>query len=223
MTIEGHRHRLRLPRNPWLKNVLQHAQVEVSWADPKPEPTQKFELVGLLQADFAQLQAWDGPLTAWSKEGIALHDYYHSPVDSFIVQASNIFWLDESVPVYHKVDIRGRESTIKGSDGISLPVGVTCNVLGSATGSALKLRSILSENPSKCQLQDVLSRWGVPLAELGKIAAHMVPEPVCQLLLRGKWQDLLCLSRWAWFKSPQSCSGMWEGFTLPELLRSRSL
>ena len=220
MTIQGDRYRLKLPQNDWLQRLLQHEQIEVSWADPKPEPSHKFYLVGLMQVDFSQIQAWKGPLTAWSREGATLHDYYHCPVDSFIVQASSIFCLDESLPVYHKMDARARESTVKGSDGIFLPVGVSSTVNGSRLGSLLQPHGASSQPPRKCQLRDVLQSWGIPVAELGEIAAHMVPQPISELMLKGKWRDLLCLSRWAWFKSPQPRSGFGEEFSLPEALKA---
>ena len=220
VTIEGHRYRLRLPQTVWLESLPQHEQGRVSWADPKPEPPQKFFLEGLVQIDFTQLQSWRGPLTAWSKEGVTLHEYFHCPIDSFLVRASKVFCLDEKLPVYHKMDSRDRESTVKGSDGIFLPVGISPEVLDSGFGKAIELQGAFSQPPHCCKLGDVLQDWGLKRADLGQLAAYMLPQPVCALLCKGRWQDLLCVSRWAWFKSPQSCSGTWEGFRLPEALKA---
>ena len=219
VTLHGQRCRLKLPQDEWLQRILQHEGVAVSWHEPKPELTQKFSIVGLIDMDFQSLQVWSGPLTSWSKESMVLHNYYHSPVDSFIIRASSVFCFDEEVPVYTKIDGRSRESAINGSDGIFFPCGVNIERVGSVSGIEMKIRNPFHQGQRRCELHETLQRWGISREGLGKLGAHLVPEPVCKLLLRGKWQDLLFMSRW--FKGPFARRGSWAeeaGVRLPDAL-----
>ncbi|CAE7037690.1 unnamed protein product [Symbiodinium sp. CCMP2456] len=150
---------------------------------------------------------------------MVLHDYYHCPVDSFIIRASSVFCFDEDVPVYTKIDGRARESVINGSDGIFFPCGVNVERMRSVTGIEMKIRDPFHQGQRRCELQEIMQRWGISREGLGKLGAHLVPEPVCKLLLRGKWQDLLFMSRW--FKGPFARRGSWAeqaGFRLPDAL-----
>ncbi|CAE7948456.1 unnamed protein product [Symbiodinium sp. KB8] len=219
VTLHGQRCRLKLPQDEWLQRILQHEGVAVSWHEPKPELTQKFSIVGLIDMDCQSLQVWSGPLTSWSKESMVLHNYYHSPVDSFIIRASSVFCFDEEVPVYTKIDGRSRESAINGSDGIFFPCGVNIERVGSVTGIEMKIRNPFHQGQRRCELHETMQRWGISREGLGKLGAHLVPEPVCKLLLRGKWQDLLFMSRW--FKGPFARRGSWAeqaGVRLPDAL-----
>ena len=105
MTIDGHSHHLRLPRgSTWLNELLQHAGVPCSWSSGHVLQADKFKLEGLLQVDTSQIRPFNGSLTSWSREGMLLHEYYHSPIDSFVVPATCVFQLDEARPVYAKMD-----------------------------------------------------------------------------------------------------------------------
>ena len=45
--------------------------------------------------------------------------------------------------------------------------------------------------------RDVLEQWGVPEAVQAHVPMLFLVEPVCSLLLRGCWSELLFLARWS--------------------------
>ena len=221
MTVDGHAHHLRLEQSSaWFKGLLQDAGVPCSWTTTHVLHADKFKLQGVLQIDERDVQSWNGSLTSWSREGMPLHDYYHNPLDSFIVRAKSVFKLDDARPVYTKRDNRMRESQLSGADGIFQPSGLDFNVLAALPGFERLVHDAFGRAPSRATLSEVLQRWGVPPDGFDGIAACLLPEPISELVLQGRWQDLLWIGRWGWFKSPLCKQGMWEGFRVPPAVQA---
>ena len=221
MTVDGHAHHLRLERNSaWFNGLLQDSGVLCSWTTTHVLHVDKFKLQGVLQIDEKDVQSWNGSLTSWSREGMLLHDYYHNPLDSFIVRAQTVFKLDDARPVYTKRDNRMRESQLSGADGIFQPSGLDFNVLSSCLGCERHVHDAFGRAPRRATLSEVVQCWGVQPDGFDGIAACLLPEPISELVLQGRWQDLLWMGRWGWFKSPLCQRGMWEGFVVPPAVQS---
>ena len=116
---------------------------------------------------------------------------------------------------------RWTESQLTGADGLFQPSGLNRNVLVDCLGTQQKVHDPFGCAASKVLLGDVLGRWGVSRQGFDSIAACMVPKPIADLLLKGRWQDLVFMLRWAWFRSPLSQQGMWESFRVPQMLADK--
>ena len=60
--------------------------------------------------------------------------------------------------------------------------------------------------------RDVLEQWGVPEADQALVPMLFLVEPVCSLLFRGCWSELLFLARWGqapWKAEPEFPPATW--------------
>lgn len=194
--MNGSREFLLVPRLPWLEHLFEAEGVEANWSRNRDDNlVHPFWIVGLLRVE--QGIPYTGLLTQWPRETYALHEFYRRPKDGFSAKVLSIFVLDELIPVFHKFDKRSRATPLLNHDGVFLPCGLPLRIL-QISGA------VVGEVGGPVTVAGVLHRWENPPAD--GIHAHMLPQPVADLAMRGRWSNLLFLTRW-----PQACS-LFGGF-----------
>ena len=189
MLHHGRRVRLRLPQVPWLEAHLQRNDVRCPWHVSDEVDIHPSYVVGL--ASIAAGVEYEGPLTAWPREAYLQHEYFLRPLDAFSVSAKKVFMLAVPIPIFDKIDTRGRVSRLQAFDGICFPCGLTQSLVEGKQGCELT-----ASGSSPCSVAEVLHRWNSSPRLLGSYAALMMVRPMAELFIRRALTEIVVLCRW---------------------------
>ena len=217
------RRRAVLPATEWLVSALAECGLPAlrryrheDFIERGGQPD-RFQLVGL--AAVAPGTPWIGPLTVWSREALMLREYFGNPGDAYTVSTHETFNLLEPVPLLQRVAAKdGATARIQAGIAHALfkPFGLQSRCVGNARGVR---RSGAGEQP--CTVAEVFVHWGTPPVFLTDAPCLLVPQPIADLILRGRRADLVFLARWpcqplrdypsqAWL-SQHRCLGVQDG------------
>ena len=189
----GKRPRLFFSEETWLQDRLR-SHMPVEEGRPKYHGCDAGEcsIVGLLRLQV--LSAWHGDSTHWTEEANALREYLEDPTDCYVVRVIEAFSFASPLSRDRMRSVKNENAKLR-----CAPEGGivhACN-LDAATLS-LHNGNLTTDQTDRLPVTvaEVCHRWDLPLDELAKLRTHVQPKPIAQLVLEGRWHDLVWLARW---------------------------
>ena len=195
---ERQRPRLALPDAPALQDRLpaafRSARCRATYASCTAGNCQ---LVGLLRLEVPCDSVWKGPTTFWSEEAQFLREYLERPQDCYVVHVTEAFRFTLPLSRDHMLTVANANAKLKwaADGGIAHCTDLNAQALSLHSGSLAGDRLV----PACCNVEEACRRWDLPLHELANLRTNVQPEPIAQLVLEGRWGDLVWRASW---KSP---------------------
>ena len=140
---------------------------------------------------------WKGPTTFWSEEAQFLREYLERPQDCYVVHVTEAFRFTLPLSRDHMLTVANPNAKLKwaADGGIAHCTDLNAQALSLHSGSLAGDRLV----PACCNVEEACRRWDLPLHELANLRTNVQPEPIAQLVLEGRWGDLVWRASW---KSP---------------------
>lgn len=195
-SAQGGRQRCTLPSHPFLLTALNSCNLQLPQQQQKCGETASFQISGIMLADYGIAASDVLSQYAYRDEFHVWQLFFRDAPDLYSIVARHIFKFEKPFPIFtctvpsasDPVPLQRRRNALSPF----LPYGIELEEFLDALGHSIVTAGGAGAPREKLRL--VLERWG---RASDKAYAVPVIEPICEILLQGKWSTV-CLRRgWA--------------------------